>query len=139
MKMMKKWGIVGFTAFVLFVLSCSMGKAQGNLQFNAIKLISTQETVPVGKVWKLESAPYKIDAVGSIGNYTSASPGVEYVQSILVNGNILFVQAIRYYDGSWHTFTGPTCQFPMWLPEGSTLASGVGVQFISAIEFNVVP
>lgn len=30
--------------------------AQGNLQFNQVKMISTSETVPVGKVWKIESA-----------------------------------------------------------------------------------
>ena len=29
--------------------------AQGNLQFNQVKLVSTVETVPAGKVWKLEN------------------------------------------------------------------------------------
>lgn len=30
--------------------------AQGTLQFNQVKLVTTQETVPAGKVWKVESA-----------------------------------------------------------------------------------
>jgi hypothetical protein len=27
--------------------------AQGNLQFNQVKLVTVQETIPVGKVWKV--------------------------------------------------------------------------------------
>ncbi|NBN99205.1 MAG: hypothetical protein EBV19_08240, partial [Flavobacteriia bacterium] len=34
--------------------------AQGNLQFNQVKLVTNQETVPVGKVWKVESVIYNI-------------------------------------------------------------------------------
>jgi len=130
---------IHFVVFLFGMILSLHANAQGNLQFNQVKLVTIQETVPAGKVWKLESAPYKIDAVGTLGNYTSASPGVEYVQTIYVNGNALFVQAIRYYDGSWHLFSGPTCQFPLWLPEGSTLSAGAGVQFISVLEFNVLP
>ena len=35
---------------------CVSLKAQGNLQFNQVKLVTALETVPVGKVWKVESA-----------------------------------------------------------------------------------
>jgi len=37
--------------FVAFLVN-----AQGNLQFNQVKLVTTLETVPAGKVWKVESA-----------------------------------------------------------------------------------
>lgn len=136
--MIKKRIAVLFVCLLGFVFSARLN-AQGNLQFNQVKLVTSRDTVPAGKVWKLESAPYKIDAVGIQGNYTTANPAVEYVQSIFIDNKTIFVQAIRYYDGSWHTFTGPTCQFPMWIPEGTSLEAGTGVQFISVIEFNVTP
>lgn len=43
----------------LFLLSLGVGlqaMAQGTLQFNQVKLVTAQETVPAGKVWKVESA-----------------------------------------------------------------------------------
>ena len=43
-------------AFLLFALFLSkFGFSQGNLQFNQVKLVSTIETVPAGKVWKVEN------------------------------------------------------------------------------------
>jgi hypothetical protein len=46
-----------------FVLLCLplITKGQGNLQFNQVKMVgSTAETVPAGKVWKIESAPLTV-------------------------------------------------------------------------------
>jgi len=102
-------------------------------------MITTQQTIPTGKVWKVLSAPYKNDIIGSAGAYNAANPGVEFVQSMLVNGDIVYVQAIRFFDGSWRNFAGPTCEFPLWLPEGTTLEAAIGVRFLSVIEFNVIP
>jgi hypothetical protein len=40
---------------ILFVLLNQLAYAQGNLQFNQVKLVTALETVPAGKVWKIES------------------------------------------------------------------------------------
>ena len=48
---------------LLFLVVISFGqylKAQGNLQFNQVKLVTTLETVPAGKAWKVESVIYNI-------------------------------------------------------------------------------
>ena len=45
---------------VLLVLGFKLS-AQNNLQFSQVKLVgSTAETVPAGKVWKIESAPLTV-------------------------------------------------------------------------------
>jgi hypothetical protein len=120
------------------MLAFSSIKAQ-TLQFSQVKKVTAVDTIPAGKVWKLVSAPYKNDPVHGAGAYTQANPFVEAMQSILIDGNITYIQAIRFYDGSWKTFTGPTCELPLWLPAGTTVAASTGVRFISVIEFTVVP
>ena len=51
--------------FLIIILSSLtlMGKAQGNLQFNQAKLVNTIDTVPSGKVWKIESFIYSSSIV----------------------------------------------------------------------------
>ena len=44
----------------LFILLNHLAFAQGNLQFNQVKLVTALETVPAGKVWKIESVIYNI-------------------------------------------------------------------------------
>ena len=45
---------------ITFIFS-SIGFSQGNLQFNQVKLIGdSPQTVPTGKVWKIESAPLTV-------------------------------------------------------------------------------
>jgi len=110
------------------------------LQFSQVKKVTTVDTVPAGKVWKLLSAPYKHDPVIQIGGYSQANPFIVAIQSILIDGNITYIHVSTLYDGStWRAITNPTCQFPLWLPAGTTVAASTGVRFISVIEFTVVP
>ena len=61
---------------LLISLSAS---AQGNLQFNQVKLVTTAEAVPAGKVWKVENIlPTEI--------YTYGSNNPPLIYEILVNG-----------------------------------------------------
>jgi hypothetical protein len=55
---------------VLLVLGFKLS-AQNNLQFNQVKLVgSTAETVPGGKVWKIESAPISVkDGIQAIPRF----------------------------------------------------------------------
>jgi len=134
--------------------------AQGNLQFNQVKLVTTVETVPVGKVWKVESA-----LTGEERYPTSGTTLASNSRFILVNGNSICVHEEHVATtgvgfngccggGFWMSNVGmavnsttpvlvqvtaqPT-KLPLWLPAGSTLAAGTKVSSISVLEFNIIP
>ncbi len=116
--------------FLFFLLMSLNFTAQGNLQFNQVLLLSattnntTQWTVPLGKVWKIES----------IGGY---SPCVY----VYLNNQLAFehsgpvVSSGGYYRHS--------ASSPIWLPEGTVLGhaacSSTSYRWFSILEFNVIP
>lgn len=117
--------------------------AQGNLQFNRVLLVSSQQTVPSGKVWKVESAMLN-------GNCTAQAASGAHMQTntayISVNGNAIAVKsAYVAYGTPAQTWSGVSASemdptnFPFWLPAGSTLASSTHVTYLSVVEFNVLP
>ena len=122
-----------------FILGCiflGIGclHAQGTLQFNRILLVSSLDTVPSNKVWKVSSV------LSSSQLHTNA-PSTAISTAISINGSTVFVSG-RYYteqsaDGnqSFGTYT----QMPIWLPAQTTLAAGANALSISVIEFNVLP
>jgi hypothetical protein len=124
---------------LLFSLIClSFGLyAQGNLQFNQVKLVTTVETVPVGKVWKVEAVLGQRSASGTTTFHQS--------HDVLINGIMVnFTQdlAVARATGSGSTF-GASAEgvstVPFWLPAGASLAISNNVSFISVIEYNIVP
>jgi len=78
-------------AFALF--SFFTGIAQGNLQFNQAKIISNTDppqTVPAGKVWKIESVfsdagadTYAVDGSGSTQSFFHNMRGTKFLLSLL--------------------------------------------------------
>lgn len=99
------------------------------LQFSQVLLISTVQTVPANKVWKVEAVipdgptlfnQYNWGTQGScritINNHTTAISGWQASGTILYSFNQ-----------------------PLWLPAGTTLAAGSNTFRISVIEFTVVP
>jgi hypothetical protein len=128
----------------VFLICCfSQIKAQGNLQFNQVKLVTNQETVPVGKVWKVESVIYYIpedqsgaqsSASTSCGSATfrSTSLVIDGVATKVGNGT----QTAAYSNLNYtHSYT----MLPIWLPSGSTLSGGPCLNKVSVIEFNIIP
>jgi hypothetical protein len=134
--------------------------AQGNLQLNQVKLVTTVETVPVGKVWKVESA-----LTGEERYPTSGTTLASNSRFILVNGTSICVHEEHVATtgvgfngccggGFWMSNVGmavnsttpvlvqvtaqPT-KLPLWLPAGTTLAAGTKVSAISVLEFNIIP
>lgn len=100
--------------------------SQGNLQFSAVKYIKLESvynfdtliTIPIGKVWKIESA-----AASFTGTY--------YPRINLDNATIAYGLGIA-------------TPFPIWLSNGTYTFSLIGGGspgngFISAIEYNIVP
>lgn len=126
--------------FVLF--------AQGNLQFNQVKIVSTVETVLAGKVWKVESAIFQggqpfcigagINTACSSGNMLST--GFVGDMSFQVNGQTNYLYTNLGQPGTSATYASQGYSpFPFWLPAGSTLAAGTNMRYLSVIEFNIIP
>jgi hypothetical protein len=129
---------------LILFLVCSTGFlfAQGNLQFNQFKLVTALETVPTGKVWKVESVIYNIPQgattyqTGSGGcgpnNYENAAIVVDGIPTKVGQGTT----GLGYSSGNYtHSYT----VLPIWLPAGATLSGGTCLNKISIIEFNIVP
>ena len=115
---------------ILTIAFSSTSFAQGNLQFNqVIKVIDVNQTVPAGKVWKVETCSYVLVSGGNDFPYTSS------------NGSVHIGKNTVYYVISNQT----TNYLPLWLGEGTYditrySQSGYTVTIaFSAIEFNVVP
>ena len=129
--------------FIAFIFLMGVFKAQGNLQFNQVKLVTALETVPAGKVWKIESVIYNI-AEGSTtyqtGNYGNCNTNDNNSAAIVVAGTPTKVgqgtSPLGYSSGSYvHSYT----ILPIWLPAGTTLSGGICLNKISVIEFNIIP
>ena len=130
---------------IFFITLCA--KAQGNLQFNKVKLVTTIETVPVGKVWKVESIlysslpipfrvygtpPYYVNPNNFEDIYINVNGSPIITRSVRANNNTSFTSA----DASMY-FTVYECKLPLWLPSGTTLEKTAPIAYISVIEFNI--
>ena len=95
------------------------------LEFSQVLLVSSLDTVPQGKVWKVEST--------LVTCYSHCSATI-YVNNIEI---VAYVYDSGVPNNSQRTAAAynPT-SFPIWLPEGTTLNIGSNVQYISVIEFN---
>ncbi len=116
---------------ITFIFS-SIGFSQGNLQFNQVKLVSTQETVPAGKVWKVESVSYSAGPTIFIQGWIYAS------MSYTINGNMLYIGTITDTE---YRYNNPIKDntFPFWLPAGATLSAGTNMKYLNVLEFNIIP
>ena len=122
-----------FTLFTL-LFAGFQGFAQGNLQFNqALIVTNTQLTVPVGKVWKIES--YTPSSAYSSHN------GNPQTHALIINGDsrIVGLSGGVNYNYSSGSHSPVMHSFPIWLPSGTTLISGPGTSMISVLEFNIIP
>ena len=134
--------------FSLFVFMHLALFSQGNLQFSQIKLVSTLETVPGGKVWKVESAVFMGGAPFCLGTGPNAScaggslSGAGFVgdMAFQVNGqtNYLYSNIGSPTNAASYGSHGYS-PFPLWLPASTTLAAGTNMRYLSVLEFTIVP
>ena len=125
------------TATLLLALLTS-ANAQGNLQFNQVingefstvvaytTTVMGTFTVPVGKVWKIESTSQMYDDGSYV--YSQGKP-------VFIDNHLVW-EKTNYYSSAG--------QLPLWLSAGTytVKATGSGSTLVfsySAIEFNVVP
>jgi hypothetical protein len=127
-----------FLTFGFIVSFLSYG--QFNLQLNQVLLVSnTLQTVPVGKVWKVESfmqagiaAPDMIETGGTCALSDRHHP-------MIVNGQSYYLINGSPGHGSSGVFLAVSNILPMWLPAGATLRTACAKDVISVIEYNLVP
>jgi hypothetical protein len=134
---------------IAFLGATSFAKTQGNLQFNQVLTFSggltaspnsttnsSIQTVPIGKVWKIES-------VG--GGYISPTLGSSYMGAKVNNGLSIF----RLVGSSLNNSGVDKNICPIWLRSGDNMSieyynsnSGNAQStsyVISIIEFNIIP
>lgn len=127
-----------FLSFGFIVSFLSYG--QFNLQLNQVLLVSNSlQTVPVGKVWKVESfmqagiaAPDMIETGGTCALSDRHHP-------MIVNGQSYYLINGSPGHGSSGVFLAVSNMLPMWLPAGATLRTACAKDVISVIEYNLVP
>lgn len=131
-----------FFLFLTFTVTSYKINAQYNLKFSQVKLVTNLETVPVNKVWKIESVIYNIPQTASGYQTTngSCSTGSFESTAIVVDGISTKVgsgtEPAAYSNLNYtHSYTS----LPFWLPAGATLSGGTCLNKISVIEFNVEP
>lgn len=128
--------------FLLLFVSFNLLQAQGNLQFNQVKLVGTIETVPIGKVWKIEAIVYNANLVGPPSGL-SGNDNIIKDEGIIINGNLVSTRSVRsqgsYYYQKIINYYVWSIELPIWLPSGTSLSKGDGVLYISIMEFNNVP
>jgi hypothetical protein len=134
---------------LLLIITCALSSSlfgQGNLQFNQVKLVSTLETVPTGKAWKVENATYGGGLVFCVAGTTGSSycgsnlnnisaMALIGVMSFTVNGQPNYISILSSGAG----FSPNLYPFPIWLPAGTTLSVGTNMLYLSIIEFNIIP
>ena len=124
---------------ILFILMTSAVWTQGNLQFNqVIKVNNSVQTVPTGKIWKVESY---------MQSYTNISEFIEYPtcnfqdrqHPFLINGKPYYQINGSPSHGSSGIFMAVGNLFPLWLKSGESVQTTCPDNFLSIIEFNLVP
>ena len=129
--------------FILFILLNQLAFAQGNLQFNQVKLVTALETVPAGKVWKIESVIYNIPSeMSSYQTSQSLSCGVNTFQNFAIEVAGVPTktgQGVNALQLSNITYTQGYTELPIWLPGGATLSGGPCLNKGSILEVNILP
>lgn len=135
---------------VLLVGLSSMGVVAQNttLTYSRTLLVDNNTaTVPTGHVWKVEGAVASSAPRTTTGSWTSW-PTVGNDFMILINGNQTNISKPSV-GGSAGTNTSSMSSgvitaidhetFPLWLPAGTTLATGTNIRYLSVIEFKENP
>jgi hypothetical protein len=145
--MRKRLFYVVLLFLVVWMIFPANTKAQGTLQFNRVILVDNNlQTVPVSKVWKVESVMSVNTLIPAAG--TTDNTYYTITKIIEVNTNqVVISRASRYTENSSRYNSesttdigiGQVTELPLWLPQGTTLKTGTNALYISVIEFNIVP
>ena len=126
----------------LFIAISAKSFAQGNLQFNQVVTVrDLTETVPLDKVWKVESYQQSMVAVRS--SFANNCSDLQKNRPYYIDGNIYYdigsIAQVTPQSNNGAVWMVAENKFPIWLKEGQTAKTTCSVDFLSIIEFNVVP
>jgi hypothetical protein len=123
--------------FSLFFHLSALLFSQGNLQFNQVlKVEDVNQTVPSGKVWKVES--YHQEQVGiSTSLPNTGCADLTRTRPYYVD-NVSYQHLQPIGNGNSSFASAATNEFPLWLRQGQTLRTSCPGDFLSVIEFNVL-
>ena len=121
-----------------FLLLSNLACAQGNLQFNqVIRVVEVLQTVPTGKVWKVESY-LENELINSNSSSSSCTSSTIHRPLIINNGFYYFIGDVAW--GSTNSLQMMNHnKFPIWLKSGDQIRTACSSDFASVIEFNIVP
>lgn len=119
------------------------------LSFSRVLTVDANvQTVPAGKVWKVENMAVTSGVPSSSATNTSTPTPTNFFTYFL-DGNEY--SATTFGGSTQAGYSSSTSSsnrivmvpdreiFPFWLPSGSTLATGSGIGLFSVIEFTVNP
>lgn len=132
-KMSKKL-IITLSICLAFTLSSN---AQNQLTFNQVLLVtltSQGDTVPQGKVWKVESA---VSEIAKNDNSTTYFHVNGFISDVTKIAKATYGQSNIQMGWAWAYAIENSNLFPMWLPAGTIVTSGLDVSALSIIEFNI--
>lgn len=115
-----------FLVLTVMALTTFFATAQNSMEFSRVLLVETLDSVPQGKIWKVESVLLACNAFCTASIFVN---GIQIYMAHMGNG-------APGYNGLEVSSWIPT-KLPIWLPEGTTLQAGTNVQYISVIEFNI--
>ena len=124
--------LVACTAFLFAFFWANAGLAQ-SLQFSRVVLVTNLQTVPAGKIWKVESAML----TGNLGINTGTTS--YQAQSAIIRVDGQNINLMHTFGNSYGVQFQELSRLPMWLPSGTTLEPSTNIGKISIIEFTVVP
>lgn len=125
---------------IVFCITFRLFFSQFNLQLNQVLLVSNAvQTVPVGKVWKIESY---MQAGVTISDMSESSATCNYPgrhHAFLVNNQLYYLINGSPGHGSSGTYMAVGNSLPMWIPVGTTVRTSCASDVLSVLEFNLVP
>jgi hypothetical protein len=125
-------------SLVFVLLMCWSAQAQGDLKFvQVLKIVDVDQVVPAGKVWKLES--YHQQTVGistsqpTTGCADLARPRPYYID------NTPYHHLVGIGNGTSILSSTAKDEFPIWLGAGRSVRTSCPGDFISVLEFSIIP
>ncbi len=124
---------------VLLVVSPGSFFGQGNLQFNqVIRVSNSPQTVPAGKVWKVETYMQSAIFMSEFAEYPTCNfPDRQH--PFLINSKPYYQVNGSPGHGNSGIFMAVSNLLPLWLKAGEIVQTTCPDNFLSIIEFNIIP
>lgn len=121
------------SGFALQLMPVSVS-AQSNLQFSRVVLVTNSvQSVPAGRVWKIEGFAQNSD---TFLNSAWGCGAINNFHHFFINGPRY---SFPYVGAGGSSILAAGTSFPLWLPAGTTLRTDCAGDFLSVIEFMVIP